>query len=98
MQGDWILMKLLGHNVLVQKDKIQNDDGLVRPDLVNEDVWKGKVVEAGSGTIAPDGTPIPLTVVKSDRVMWPYGTGVEVVRDGKACVLLKEDDLLGVIG
>ena len=90
-------MKLIGYNVLVQKDKVQNDDGLARPDLYNEIIWKGKVVAVGSGTVAPDGTIIPLTVRKGDKVIWPYGTGVEVVRDGKSCVLLKEDELLGVI-
>lgn len=90
-------MKLIGYNVLVQKDKIQQDDGLARPDLYNEIIWKGKVVAVGSGTIAPDGTIIPLTVRKSDRVMWKFGTGTEVVRDGKTMVMLREDDLLGVI-
>jgi chaperonin GroES len=58
---------------------------------------EGKVVSAGSGAKADDGTVTPIDVKKGDRILFGKWSGTEVKVDGKDLLIMKESDILGII-
>ena len=58
---------------------------------------EGKVIAAGVGTKADDGTVTPLDVKKGDRILFGKWSGTEVKVDGDELLIMKESDILGII-
>ena len=71
--------------------------GLIIPDSAKEKPQEGKVLAVGTGTVAEDGKKIPLDVKAGDRVLFGKYSGNEVTLDGEEYLLMKEDDVLGIL-
>ena len=72
--------------------------GLIIPDSAKEKPQEGKVLAVGKGTVTEDGTKIPLDVKAGDRVLFGKYSGNEVTLDGEEYLIMKEDDVLGILG
>jgi len=71
--------------------------GIIIPDTAQEKPMEGKIIAAGSGAKAEDGTVTPLDVKKGDRVLFGKWSGTEVKVDGDDLLIMKESDILGII-
>jgi chaperonin GroES len=71
--------------------------GIIIPDTAKEKPQEGKVVAAGPGKRDKDGTLVPLDVKKGDRILFTRYAGNEVKIDGVEHLIMREDDILGVI-
>lgn len=71
--------------------------GIIIPDTAKEKPQEGKIIAAGPGKRDKDGKLIPLDVKAGDRVLFAKWAGTEFKLDGKEYMIMKEDDILGVI-
>jgi chaperonin GroES len=72
--------------------------GIIIPDTAQEKPSEGEIVAVGSGTRSEDGKVTPLDVKAGDRVLFGKWSGTEVKIDGKDLLIMKESDIMGVIG
>ena len=72
--------------------------GIIIPDNAKEKPQEGEVVAVGSGTVSDDGAIIPLDVKAGDKILFGKWSGTEVKIDGEDLIIMKESDVLGVIG
>jgi chaperonin GroES len=71
--------------------------GLVIPDSAKEKPQEGKVLAVGTGTVTDDGKKTPLDVKAGDRVLFGKYSGSEVTLDGEEYLIMKEEDVLGIL-
>ncbi|MCK4620653.1 MAG: co-chaperone GroES [Desulfuromonadales bacterium] len=72
--------------------------GIIIPDTVSkEKPQEGKVVAAGKGKVTPEGKVLPLDVKEGDLVLFGKYSGSEIKVDGKEYLIMREDDILGVV-
>ena len=71
--------------------------GIIIPDTAKEKPIEGKVIAAGNGKVLEDGKVRPLDIKKGDRVLFGKYAGTEVKIEGEEHLILREDDILGVI-
>ncbi|MGD1018945.1 MAG: co-chaperone GroES [Verrucomicrobiia bacterium] len=92
-------VKPLGDRVLVQpvEDQEVKKGGIIIPDTAKEKPQEGKVVAVGTGKRDEHGKLIPFEVKKGDRVLISKYGGTEIKIDGKDYLIMREDDILGVI-
>ncbi len=93
-------IKPLGDRVLVkpvEEDEVQKG-GIIIPDTAKEKPQEGKVVALGTGKLDDDGKVIPFNVKKGDIVLMPKYGGTEVKLDDDTYQIVREDDILAVIG
>ncbi|MEI8063923.1 MAG: co-chaperone GroES [Verrucomicrobiota bacterium] len=91
-------VKPLGDRVLVQpieQDEVKKG-GIIIPDTAKEKPQEGKIVAVGPGK-HEDGKLVPMNVKKGDRVLYSKYGGTEIKIDGKECLIMREDDILGII-
>ena len=72
--------------------------GIIIPDSAKEKPAEGEVVAVGEGTRDDDGDRIPLDVKVGDRVLFGKWSGTEVKVGGEDLLIMKESDILGIIG
>jgi chaperonin GroES len=72
--------------------------GIIIPDTAQEKPSEGEIVAVGSGTRSEDGKITPLDVKAGDRVLFGKWSGTEVKLDGKDLLIMKESDIMGIIG
>ncbi len=72
--------------------------GIIIPDSAKEKPAEGEIVSVGSGTKAEDGKVTPLDVKAGDKVLFGKWSGTEVKLDGEDLLIMKESDILGIIG
>ncbi len=72
--------------------------GIIIPDSAKEKPAEGEIVSVGSGTRAEDGKVTPLDVKAGDKVLFGKWSGTEVKLDGEDLLIMKESDILGIIG
>ena len=72
--------------------------GIIIPDTAQDKPSEGKVVAVGSGARSDDGKVLPLDVKKGDRILYGKWSGNEVKIDGEDLLIMKESDIMGVIG
>jgi len=72
--------------------------GLIIPDSAKEKPQEGKVLAVGNGTVTEDGKKLPLDVKAGDRVLFGKYAGSEVTLDGHEYLIMKEEDVLGILG
>lgn len=72
--------------------------GIIIPDTAKEKPQEGEVVSAGSGAKAEDGKVTPLDVKAGDRILFGKWSGTEVKVNGEDLLIMKESDILGIIG
>lgn len=94
-------MKLrpLNDRVLVERieEKEQKKGGIIIPDTAKEKPQQGKVVAVGPGKRDEDGEYIKPDVKKGDTVLFGKYAGTDVKIDDKEYVIMREDDIFGVI-
>ena len=71
--------------------------GIIIPDSAKEKPLEGEIVATGTGRITDKGETTPLTVKVGDRVLFAKYAETEVKVEGETYLLLKEDDLLGIL-
>jgi chaperonin GroES len=71
--------------------------GIIIPDTAKEKPLEGKIVAVGPGKVDDDGKRIPLEVKKGDRVLFSKYAGTEIKMDGVEHLMMREDDILGII-
>jgi chaperonin GroES len=72
--------------------------GIIIPDTAKEKPQQAEVVAVGSGRVLEDGTKVPLTVKAGDTVLVGKWSGTDVKIDGEEYLILKEDEVLGILG
>ena len=72
--------------------------GIIIPDSAQEKPSEGMIVAVGSGAKADDGTVTPLDVKEGDRVLFGKWGGTEVKIDGEDLLIMKESDIMGIMG
>jgi chaperonin GroES len=90
----------LGDRVLVQalEEAEVKKGGIIIPDTAKEKPQEGKVVALGTGKRDDDGKIIPFTVKAGDTVLISKYGGTEIKVDGNSYLIMREDDILGIIG
>ncbi len=71
--------------------------GLIIPETAKEKPLEGEIVAAGNGRVLEDGTVRPLTVKPGDRVLFAKYAETEVKVGAETLLLLREEDLLGIL-
>lgn len=89
----------LHDRILVQRvaEEKTTKGGIIIPDTAKEKPIEGKVIAAGNGKVSDDGKKIPLEVKKGDRVLFGKYGGTEVKIEGEEYLIMREDDVLGII-
>ncbi|WP_156255833.1 co-chaperone GroES [Sandarakinorhabdus oryzae] len=72
--------------------------GIIIPDSAKEKPQEGEVVATGTGARADDGTVTPLEVKAGDRILFGKWSGTEVKLNGEDLLIMKESDILGIMG
>jgi chaperonin GroES len=72
--------------------------GIIIPDTAKEKPQQGEVIAVGPGKLADDGKRVPLEVQKGAKVLLGKYAGTEVKIDGQEYIILREDDILGIVG
>ena len=90
----------LGDRVLVQplEEAEVKKGGIIIPDTAKEKPQEGKVVALGTGKRDEDGKTIPFVVKAGDKVLISKYGGTEIKVDGESYLIMREDDILGIIG
>lgn len=72
--------------------------GIIIPDTAKEKPQEGEIIAVGSGARDEAGKLVPLDVKKGDRVLFGKWSGTEVKIDGQDLLIMKESDIMGIIG
>ena len=73
------------------------EGGIIIPDTAKEKPQKGEIMAVGSGKVMDDGKKQPLEVKKGDKVIYGKYAGTEVKIEEKEYLLMREDDILGIL-
>ena len=89
----------LQDRILVQRveEETTTKGGIIIPDTAKEKPAEGKVVAVGNGKLGDDGKRVPLELKVGDRVLFGKYSGTEVKIDGEEYLIMREDDVLGVV-
>ena len=80
------------------EEKEVKKGGIIIPDTAKEKPQEAKVIALGTGKLDDDGKKVPFTVKKGDKVLISKYGGTEVKVDGESYLIMREDDILGIIG
>ena len=80
---------------LAEEEKTKG--GIIIPDTAKEKPQEGKVIAVGNGKLLEDGKLQPLDTKQGDRVLFSKYGGTEVNVDGEEHLIIREDDILGII-
>lgn len=91
--------KPLGDRILVQRSEADEEirGGLVIPDTAKEKPQEGKVIAVGDGKILDSGEKLKMAVKAGDLVLFGKYSGTEVTIDDEEYLILREDDVLGIV-
>jgi chaperonin GroES len=92
-------VKPLYDRVLVKRieEKEQVRGGIIIPDSAKEKPMEGKVIAVGAGRVNKDGSRMKMELKAGDRVLFGKYAGQEIKIDDKEHVIIKEDEVLGII-
>ena len=92
-------IKPLQDRVIVQRveEEEKTAGGLIIPDTAKEKPQQGKVLAVGPGKVLEGGTRVDMTVKEGDMVLFGKYAGSEVKIDGEDVLIMREDDILGII-
>jgi len=71
--------------------------GIIIPDTAKEKPQEGQIIAVGPGKVTDDGKKIPMEVKVGDRVLFGKYSGTEIKIDGEEHLIMREDDILGII-
>ncbi|MCC7442337.1 MAG: co-chaperone GroES [Bdellovibrionales bacterium] len=89
----------LHDRVLVKRlpEEERSKGGIIIPDTAKEKPAQGEIIAVGTGRVAEDGKVRPLDVKKGDRVLFGKYAGNEIKIDGTEFLMMREEDILGII-
>ncbi len=92
-------LRPLHDRVLVQRlDETDKHGHIIIPDTAKEKPQEGKVIAVGTGKMSDEGKHLPLVVKQGDRILFGKYSGSEVTLDGQEYLIMKEEDVLGILG
>ena len=93
-------LKPLHDRVVVKplEQETKTKGGIIIPDTAKEKPMEGKVVAVGAGARGEDGRLIKPDVKKGDRILFGKWSGTEIKVEGEDLLIMKESDILGIIG
>ncbi|AOV06688.1 co-chaperone GroES [Sporosarcina ureilytica] len=94
------MLKPLGDRIVIElvEAEEKTSSGIVLPDSAKEKPQEGKVIAAGTGRVLENGQRIDLEVKEGDRIIFSKYSGTEVKYEGNEYLILRETDVLAVIG
>ena len=100
VQAPTTTLRPLHDRVLVKRLEAQDDKhgSLFIPDTAREKPQEGKVIAVGTGKVTEDGKKLPLALKEGDRILFGKYSGSEVKLDGQEYLIMKEEDVLGILG
>jgi chaperonin GroES len=89
----------LRDRVIVERieEEEKTKGGIIIPDTAKEKPQEGKVIAVGKGKVTDDGKVLPLSVKAGDKILFGKYSGTEVKLDGNEYLIMREDDILGVV-
>ncbi|MEZ5975913.1 MAG: co-chaperone GroES [Planctomycetota bacterium] len=95
-----IAIRPLGDRVLVQRVEAEEktSGGILLPESAKEKPKEGMIIAVGAGKTLDSGEKSSFSVAVGDRVLFTSYAGTEVKYDGEEFLIMREDDILGVIG
>lgn len=89
----------LNDRILVKRmeEDMTTPGGIIIPDSAKEKPQRGKIVAAGQGRTSEDGKKIPLDVKVGDTILFGKYSGTELKLEGEDYLMMREEDVLGVI-
>ena len=99
-QAPMTTLRPLHDRVLVRRVEAQDGKhgSIIIPDTAKEKPQEGKVIAVGTGRITEDGKKLPLALKEGDRILFGKYSGSEVTLDGQEYLIMKEEDVLGIVG
>ncbi|WP_077624188.1 co-chaperone GroES [Sediminibacillus massiliensis] len=94
------MLKPLGDRVIIElvEQEEKTASGIVLPDSAKEKPQEGKVVAVGSGRVTDNGEKVAPEVAEGNLIIFSKFAGTEVKYEGKDYLILRESDILAVIG
>ncbi|MCL6573852.1 MAG: co-chaperone GroES [Bacillus sp. (in: Bacteria)] len=94
------MLKPLGDRIIIElvESEEKTASGIVLPDSAKEKPQEGKVVAVGTGRILESGERVALEVAVGDRIIFSKYGGTEVKYQGEEYLILRETDILAVVG
>jgi chaperonin GroES len=92
-------IKPLHDRVIVKRNESEQKtaSGIIIPDTAKEKPQEGIVIAVGTGIRKEDGTVLPLDVKEGDKILFGKYAGTEIKIEGDEFLMMKEDDILGII-
>jgi len=81
----------------VEEEEVRRG-GIIIPDTAKEKPQEGKVIAVGTGKVTDEGKKLPLDVKAGDRILFGKYSGSEVKIDDEEYLIMKEEDVLGILG
>ena len=72
--------------------------GIIIPDSAKEKPQEGEVIAVGNGKVLDNGTKVPLDVKAGDKILFGKYSGTDIKIDGEEVLILREDEVLAVMG
>ena len=90
----------LHDRIIVQRieESEQKIGGIIIPDTAKEKPQQGKVIAVGQGKVKDDGTRQPLDVKAGDTILFGKYSGTDIKIDGQEYLILREDEVLAILG
>lgn len=95
-----IQFRPLHDRVVVRRVESENKTagGIIIPDTAKEKPQEGEVIAIGNGTLDDNGKRVPLEVKTGDRILFGKWSGTEVKINGEDFLIMKESDIMGILG
>jgi chaperonin GroES len=89
----------LHDRILVRRvaEETKTAGGIIIPDTAKEKPQRGEIVAAGKGRVSEDGKVMPLEVKIGDRILFGKYSGTELKLNGEELLMMREEDVLGII-
>ena len=94
------MLKPLGDRIIIElvESEEKTASGIVLPDSAKEKPQEGKVIAVGTGRVLDNGERVALEVSVDDRIIFSKYAGTEVKYEGTEYLVVRENDILAVIG
>ncbi|MFZ3591637.1 co-chaperone GroES [Bacillus sp. DJP31] len=94
------MLKPLGDRVIIElvESEEKTASGIVLPDSAKEKPQEGRVIAVGTGRVLDNGERVALEVSTGDRIIFSKYSGTEVKHEGSEYLVLRENDILAIIG
>jgi chaperonin GroES len=93
-------LRPLHDRVLVKRLQQADEErgSIIIPDTAKEKPQEGQVIAVGTGTVTDEGKARPLALKNGDRILFGKYSGSEIQLDGEEYLIMKEEDVLGILG